>query len=747
MRRRLVTRGSIAALTLLGLVTGFLTHARADDKKGKKDKEKDAVDSPIESADARAVLEKVTAKIKAEAWQDAFAAARELCDKHGDKLIQMLDDTDGAPPSKGGTLHLSSGAALRRKLATLPAEGREAFAKSFGEEAQRRLAQGRATADTTLLQDTGDRFFALDDGAEALLLAGDHLLERGCTIGATAAWHDVYELHPNVAERLKAAKRLVAVLPALGDPGTAADLARSLADSELEGHDALARAAREAATALEDQEIPDVAVDGSGGLAPLGSAADPGEVAYRVGLTDATQQLTDWRSEPEKKNPWGQPMAVVRRMLTGSAATEDYLLVHLGKSVFAYNAEDFSDEDGNVIAGGSSAWNVGGGESGLKSYLHGLESSGALPRFGLTVEGKRAYATLRAAPIDDAQTPRGRLVAIALGRGKIVWDTLTWDEADDEPVKKKKGEKEAAASSEDKPDARLSYIGTPVFGGDRIFCPAASATAPNETYVTAVDARTGKLLWKRPLAVSGPINAQTNPWENQLPRAMPTPALALSKGALIAVSNNGCIAAFDGTDGRVLWARTYERDEEQGGRGNPWRRTPEEIKTAIGRGYNPPLPMGDMVLALPSDSAKMNLVRVSDGTLETTHGRTVYDYLLGVSRGRIILAGETGVAGYLVKYHVKGEKRACTIEAEWTGALNGKSKEVGRGVLAGRWAYVPTAKGIVAFKVTGDGGGNAKKKVCLEWGNVKQEMGDLVLGGGRFFSVGARYAHAYKEEE
>ncbi len=742
----------LLCLLALSAVAAGWTSVRADEK---KKKEKEVQDSTIESQEARSVMERFEKKAKADAWQDAFAAARELLDKHGDKLL-LLDQTNTEAVGdkiRNHQLHGPTGWVLRHKLAQLPADGHDAFVKTFAEDAQRRLAAARGTADVTLLLDVGDRYFPLDEGAEALLLVGDLQLERGSLVGAAMAWRSVLELHGTAALRIKAGKRMIALLPLLGDAATALDLAQALklARPSFEGAQAeavaeLEGAAREYADRVAEASAPDIAVDGAGSLAPVYSAAMPGVLDKRVRLPSDEVKAIDWRTQEQTTNQWGQQVVPVRRLLSGHIANEEMVLVHLGKTICAYYMDDDDSYDPPVEKGQLAY--AFGGHRGIKEYLTDLVGSSCVPRFGMTIERSRVYATLKAPPLEgDKPFPRGRLVCFNVRSGegregkKSYWDTTQFEAQDeDQPVRRKK-KKDAENANDEKKELKLSYIGTPIFGGERIYCPAANAQEPNETYVVAVAAKTGELVWKRPLATSAAFAVQNNPWEAVYPRMMPTPALSLVKGTLVVCSNNGTVQALDPIDGRVHWARTYEPDDQTnvGGR-RAWRNVPDESMKQLSRGYNPPLPVGDMVLVLPVDANYHSLFRLSDGAqLTKPRGRDKSDYVLGVLGGKIVLSGNEGVTFYEVR-----RERKVSLEPH-PGTIGTREALMGRGAIVNDTVYIPCKQKICAFRI--DDSNHVRKPKVLDWKDAKKEMGDLVIGGGRFFSVGARNLHIYKEEE
>ena len=53
----------------------------------------------------------------------------------------------------------------------------------------------------------------------------------------------------------------------------------------------------------------------------------------------------DWRTTETVQNQWGQQVVPVRRLLSGHLATDDVVLVHLGKSICAYYADDDDSYD------------------------------------------------------------------------------------------------------------------------------------------------------------------------------------------------------------------------------------------------------------------------------------------------------------------------------------------------------------------------------------------------------------------
>src|SRR5581483_1091569 len=142
-------------------------------EKEKKPKEKDPVDTPLVNPEAQQLLDKLAAKIEDEDWAEALATAREVADRHAEDLV-LAAEPKGPKELAKGALHVTASAALRR-----------------------RLEQARATNEPRPLVEAGDRYFCLEQGALALLEAGDLYLERGNVVAAAFAWQDVLDHHPS----------------------------------------------------------------------------------------------------------------------------------------------------------------------------------------------------------------------------------------------------------------------------------------------------------------------------------------------------------------------------------------------------------------------------------------------------------------------------------------------------------------------------------------------------------------------
>lgn len=753
------------ALALAALLFSFapaaLPEAGAQDKPAKKDKkEKDAPETPVLQAEAQGLLDALGPKIDAEQWVDVLAATRELLDKHGQDLV-LAETPDSPSDVKKGVLHVPAGTALRRRLAAISPEGRTELVRLAADDPETRLASARASLAPSRLVEVADRYFFAETGGWALIEAGDLYAERGSLVAASFAWREVLDHHPLNGLRTVAARRLVGLLPAIGDGGTARALRRELRHTlewDVPARDALVQKCKEVAADLDKLDLVDQCVTSTGAVAPLGSAIWPVKKKHAHSLDEVSKEL-DWRAgEPTRVEQGGdgQFLAGIPRLTFGSAVTDDWILVHLGRQIHLFDTRQ---------DGGSP---VKVGKKNLGAFLGSLRRAPILARYGLALEdrdeGTVCYATIRTGPIlAQDPVPLGALVKFVLPDPRhrdssvdLAWPTEKEPAEEEEGGPRRRKKKDQPAAPAEGQEEQLSFVGTPLPAGDRVFCGAYLAGQPNQTFVAAVDAATGTLLWKRALATTDSFQTAVQQWEAPVSRPLPAPVLSWALGTLVVLSNNGCLAAVEPEDGRIVWARSYERDGNERGSRTPWNHPPEEILEARGYGWNPVLPLGDVGVACPQDSPKAILVRLSTGEglsvkPRKTEGQGTYRYLLGNWGGRLVLEGD----GWLATYDLTEDDKTGKIELSraWESRLDSRrTNESGRGYLAGHWALVPVARpatgtdvklGLLAFDVKSDDSKDVRTEI-LDWEKPANEAGDLVVGDGRFAVVSARYAHLYQ---
>jgi hypothetical protein len=624
-------------------------------------------DSEVEVPEARSALATLDTKLKAQAWTDALGLARDLVEKHGGDLV-ATSDRSFAPAS----------IVVREKLGALPEEGRATFARLFEVEARKALEEAKTASGPSSLAAFGDRYFPLDQGAEALLLAGDRFLERGNVPFAVDSWSAVALHHPSKERRAQALRRIEGALPILGSRSLVHKIAGELDSDAGTAFDAKAKEVPR--PALED-----FAVDSSGAVGPIASFVRPWRPRHVFSVHDSVPAILDWRNVSQR---------VQRLPMLASAhlGLEGLLVLHLGRALVAVDP-----------ATAKTVWRHN--DRLLGRYFQQLARARLASRWGIAHDGARLYATLETDAL-EADMPRGKLVALDARTGKLLWDAL----ADEWTEKPREQEREA----------RLSFVGTPLPCGGRVFCGATDATQPGETWIAACDAESGHVLWKRKLAVSTPVvlpggrgarlRIRAGPADDTVQR-LPAPYLGLVKGALVVCSNNGAIAALDPIDGRFLWARVYPS------------KTDTSDAADYARGANPIVEVGGVAVVLPADGEKLLVVRVADGEFVHEEARSGLRWILGASGGRLYLSGEARV----VAFELVGEK----LVASWLLSLEDSDHELGRGLLGRTTLLVPGRSGILEFDLVS--GSSATQ--LIPWGD-DAVAGDLVGCGSKVASVG-----------
>lgn len=607
----------------------------------------------LESPDARAAIAALDSRIAAGAWPEAFAAARTLLEKRG-----------GEPLARGDAF-VPARALVRERLAALSAEGRAAFELIHSVEAARRLDEARALSSAAALEDMGTQFFPLDEGARALLVAGDRHFEHGNVVFAVSLWRDVALLHPARARRAEALERLEAALPVLGSSSVGRELAAACPGAGLE-------------TVACDAEIADLSVDASGSVAPVASVALPlaGLAVHAV---------------PEDVRP-GLERDVVAHgtgfpFLTASpSGTGGLVILHLGRALVAYDP-----------AAGRTRWRHG--TRLVERHFAALLRARYTLRLGATSGAGRVLATLETdSLLDDA--PRGKLVALDARTGKLAWDVLETDPDE--------------RSSLDESDAhpRLSFTGTPLVAGTRVFCGATDARAPDATWVACCDAETGALLWKRPLLVAALRRLRFGPGNPVQVARVPAPVCAMAAGALVVCSENGLVAALDPLDGRLLWERSYAPSALV-------RAGPENDGVA---NANPILAVGGFLVLGPGDGRELFLLRPLDGKVVATDELLSGHQVLGVSQGQLIVASATSLMALRLAEGPGG------LAQVWSSILNRMGRLPGRGLVTASAVLVATRDGIEAFEPdTGTSTGS------VPWRD--EHAGDLVVVKDRLAAV------------
>ncbi|MBI4577032.1 MAG: PQQ-like beta-propeller repeat protein, partial [Planctomycetes bacterium] len=250
---------------------------------------------------------------------------------------------------------------------------------------------------------------------------------------------------------------------------------------------------------------------------------------------------------------------------------------------------------------------------------------------------------------------------------------------------------------------RLSFVGAPVVVGEDLIAAATTFDGFVKSYLCALDPRTGALRWARWLA-SGGVECTMFGYPAREPLSSPP---AAAGDVVYHQTDLGVVAAVDAATGVVLWEGRYPQI--------PIVNTSSyfPVLRELGWVNSPPVVHGDKVWCAPLDSDHLVAYDRRTGELRATYrrdeGGADLRYLLGVDRGRVVLAGRSVVlldadTGRLVK-EVK-------LYGSWP---------VGRGILRGGMAVVPAHDRVFAIDIAA---GEPRQIVPLAEGEA--EAGNLL---------------------
>lgn len=696
----------------------------------------------IDETDAKPHLARLNAYITGSKWDEAIEALRKLSEEHGDRIVQ-LDDRR----------YVSLRDYCHQKIAALPPEALAIYRARVDQVAGDTYRQGVKNRDARLLTQVVEKWLCSSFGDDALLTLGDIALEQGQYDAARAAWQQISPLMRGadgkqvwqVLHGVRQPKQWEQVLPQFKEkpaklqwvvfPDTDLDLAPIRARMVL--CSIQERAVDRARQELEwlDRLHPNA----TGKLAGR-------EGPYRKTLSALIEASTKWPAEaqqddwftfagnftrdfdaprrpplsgrpswelslsslspaveerPARRSPWRQPR------ITMADNRLEFHPVLVGKLVFLCNRQQvfaFNTQTGQP------AWPSrdgipgqiypGGGEAPAdRSFMEGPMFGGS--RYTMTVAGELLLARVGSAvtarpagPLSEAE-PSSVVCLNLRKQGALEWkyprdnQRLEFD------------------------DARWAIEGAPVCDGQAVYVGLRRSTFRSEAHVAALDARTGRLLWRRQIcSADTPGHGLINESSHNL--------LTLNGDALFYNTNLGAVAALSARDGVVRWIYRYERSGG-GKRSNP----PKNFL----RDLNPCVYHDGLVMTAPVDSSSIFAVDAATGVVAwTCRQDSEADqplHLLGVGSGNLIATGDSvwwiDVA--------EGKK----VRERWPDqTLDGES-DFGRGLLAAGRILWPTKEEIIVLDQKWDGRGSPiLDRIQL----TRPDTGDRVTGGNLVFARG-----------
>jgi len=216
-------------------------------------------------------------------------------------------------------------------------------------------------------------------------------------------------------------------------------------------------------------------------------------------------------------------------------------------------------------------------------------------------------------------------------------------------------------------NSKTVFVGAPVADGTLLLLDARNSNRSARAGVACFDFATSELLWQHWLCHAN------------LPHGGDGANLLTSTpGVVYACTNLGAIAAVRADDGRVLWLRTYPRENFS-------------VDEAVSSDkWNPCVYYRDVLYALPSDSRQLLALDAASG--ELLWSRSALNstaQLLGVFEDRLVLASDG--------LHLLDSNTGDVLDSDFSCKLAGK------GVVVGSVIFWPESQSIRRFDIsTGD---------------------------------------------
>lgn len=654
---------------------------------------------------ARTSLESVRAFTANENWDDAIETLRQVQQQYGDQLMPLDDDR-----------YITLRDYCHLQIAKLPPPALQLYRQRVDPQAEQWFTQARQSGDETLLRRIVEQFYCSSRGDDAMLLLGEHSLERGDSLTARRWWQQISPLTRGAG----GAPAWIAVdgYDLAGEESlevlsqfTSRDAApRWLAypDTDLSLAEVRARLALVSIFADDTQRAAtEVALLEQ--LHPLATGRLGGK---QVDLAEFLRtMLADSATWPAIEDPAAWPTfaknnarnAVVERpleyfprptwtapLLTGSPVEDDFpeaeqvrldalapsihpiiagehLFYSNGRQVFALELHTgkpaWSDRDGfgqiypSGLNGEEAPFIAGVSRSSIKSLGH--------PRHTITSSGELLFARLgspiTSRPADNAPARDGSfLVCLDLNKqGALRW---------------------RYPQSKDMPDfieQGWAFEGAPLADGERLYVAMRRSDVRPQSHVACFRIDNGELLWRRMVA-SADTPASTH--RNEITHNL----LTLHEGILYVNTNLGAVAALQSEGGEPLWVHRYERVKS-----GEYSRLAAHFR----RDTNPCVVAHDMVFVGPADSESIFALDAATGMrvwiVEPTHHNKLHPvHILGVVDHHLIATGNN-----VWWFDVVGG----SLAAVWPHGSGNTEEGYGRGVLSRNFVYWPTREEIVVY--------------------------------------------------
>lgn len=679
-------------------------------------------------------IERAEASIAAGEYVQALRFLDELLGREDDSFVRVADE--------GGAY-----VGLKRRAAeilrALPAAGREAYLAAFAPVAARELREALSSGELARLRAVVRRYGMTPPGQDAALLLAQRELDAGRRFAA-ALLYDQLLADGTARERFEPQLSVLAAMAwqAAGDADRAAAIWESAPGGRLpiagrpeqlpSGQAQLSMVAEMVGPAADDFARADDDWLTFGGDLTRNSATQGGLPHLRMRWQARTlphpeletayeEMAADLRQSGRFTPIAARPLAVGDQLVVRTAHTIYGVDFSTGKLLWRADPSEAIDLErllprepvGDGRSRGDNAAAMNFAKRTWENYLSGLISS----------DGRRVYAVRglgRTVSSDDdiwQQGPFGGAVSVGSESANRL---CAYDLAEN-------GRRAWQIDGADLDGALpgACFLGAPLCVGNVAY---ALVDMRDEVSLLAIDAATGDIQWRQPLASLDYFIAFDE--DRRLSGAMPS----FADGILVCPTGGGIVVGYDLAEQSLAWAYQYRRQGDgpryarrgnQAGQDGPaatWTQSAATI--AEGR-----------VLLTPPESDQLHCLDLRTGELLWTQDRADMLSVACVDQGRILLVGNKKATALGLD---DGKPAWATSSLRWPDdALPG-----GTGFLSQGRYYVPLSNGEVVAVDLSDG------KIAARCGGRDAPiLGNLICHRGAVLSQSGRYLERYDQVE
>ena len=724
------------------------------------------------------------AETDATAWPECIKFYAEILHKYPNTVY--LDRWEGPDKMemwfKNG-LYKSTRERVARDIASLPPAGLQIYREINDRLADPMYAEAVAHFDERKMEQVAQDFASASKGVPAMEWLAEVSYDGGGHRQAVARLKNILKSDTVAAHKTSLLARKVLSEIQLGDAAAAAaalnelkEAAANLANGPLRvGHS-------EGAAALEKLSQ---RVTGMAGANPATAVHDGGKnwdtyfgnaehnrpIAARsnVGILRWSKEIGkllygpdyDATAKPDPNNP--QPAVDVPTLNYHLEAHEGYFYLADSKEVIAYPIG--LPKPGLPGKGGNAkfAWP---GDTDITSSAHGTSAAqrrvrafngqmvGAAARqhpYFCTIANDRLYFAYGAdavvrdpnvwmGPGNELKQPPNYIVALGRQRagGTLESGKLVWSLAPDSPTF------QAQSKADQEWLRNIFFVHSPTYDSGVLYCQAIHLAGTTESWVAAIDADNGKLLWRTQVcaaqgyASSGPVQPDLG-----LP-------VTIANGTVYVCTNLGAVGALDAVSGNIKWIRVYDRVKTAADR---WGQGGQQMPADFW-GPNPPIVYNNLLIVTPQDSDRLYAYYTEtgkDGEKEVEAGQRKYEILrnsgnedastgglkhfLGTIHGNMVITGSS-----VHFYDIKSGKKSGPYEA-----FTLDSPIHGRGVVTEDQVLIPTEKALVRIDAPMVNGKFSPKlrEDSYKWEDGKAEAGNIFIAGDVLYTVSHTHVNAY----